>query len=233
MESSNKFSTSIKNLALDDRPREKLLYKGAAALSDSELLAILINTGTKNKSAIDLAREVLHLGSNNINELGKLSVEDFMAIGGIKEAKAITLAAAFELGRRRLSVNHLQKTQVSSSKAVFDYIRDQLKDLSHEVFGVVFLNRANKINRFEQISSGGISATVADPRIIFRRALELKSASIILCHNHPSGNLSPSRQDEELTKKLKNAGQLLDIHVLDHLIVSDSGYYSFADNGLL
>lgn len=233
MESSNKLSTPIKNMALDDRPREKLLYKGAAALSDSELLAIFINTGIKNRTAIDLAKDILQLGSNNLNELGKLSVEDFMSIPGIKEAKAITLAAAFELGRRRLSTSQLQKARIASSAEVYDYIRSQLQDLSHEVFGVIFLNRANKILRFEQVSSGGISATIADPRIIFRRALELKSSGIILCHNHPSGNLNPSKQDEDLTKKLKAAGALLDIGVLDHLIFSDSGYYSFADNGLL
>ncbi|HXS58497.1 MAG TPA: DNA repair protein RadC [Hanamia sp.] len=233
MESSNKSSTSIKNWAVDDRPREKLAAKGRESLSDSELLAILINTGSGKSSAVDLAKEVLKLGGNNLDELGKLSLKDLMSVKGIGEAKAITLVAALELGRRRQSVFPLNKTQVRSSKELAEYLKTALKDYEHEVFAVVFMNRANKINHFQVLSSGGISHTIVDPRIIFKRALEVKATSIVLCHNHPSGNLRPSRQDEALTAKLKEAGTLLDINVVDHLIVSDEGYYSFADEGMI
>jgi DNA repair protein RadC len=233
MESSNKSSTSIKNWAIDDRPREKLASKGRESLSDSELLAILINTGSGKSSAVDLAKEVLRLGGNNLDELGKLSLKDMMSVKGIGEAKAITLVAALELGRRRQAGFPLNKTQVRSSKELADYLKTALKDYEHEVFAVVFMNRANKINHFQVLSSGGISHTIVDPRIIFKRALEVKATSIVLCHNHPSGNLRPSRQDEALTAKLKEAGTLLDINVVDHLIVSDEGYYSFADEGLI
>jgi DNA repair protein RadC len=233
MESSNKSSTSIKNWAVDDRPREKLAAKGRESLSDSELLAILINTGSGKSSAVDLAKEVLKLGGNNLDELGKLSLKDLMSVKGIGEAKAITLVAALELGRRRQSVFPMNKTQVRSSKELAEYLKTALKDYEHEVFAVVFMNRANKINHFQVLSSGGISHTIVDPRIIFKRALEVKATSIVLCHNHPSGNLRPSRQDEALTAKLKEAGTLLDINVVDHLIVSDEGYYSFADEGMI
>jgi DNA repair protein RadC len=233
MESSNKSSTSIKNWAIDDRPREKLASKGRESLSDSELLAILINTGSGKSSAVDLAKEVLKLGGNNLDELGKLSLKDMMSVKGIGEAKAITLVAALELGRRRQAGFPLNKTQVRSSKELADYLKTALKDYEHEVFAVVFMNRANKINHFQVLSSGGISHTIVDPRIIFKRALEVKATSIVLCHNHPSGNLRPSRQDEALTAKLKEAGTLLDINVVDHLIVSDEGYYSFADEGMI
>lgn len=233
MESSNKSSTSIKNWAIDDRPREKLAAKGRESLSDSELLAILINTGSGKSSAVDLAKDVLRLGENNLDELGKLSLRDMMTIKGIGEAKAITLAAALELGRRRQSAFPLNKVQTRSSKELAEFLKASLKDYEHEVFAVVFMNRANKINHFQVLSSGGISHTIVDPRIIFKRALEVKATSIVLCHNHPSGNLRPSRQDEALTAKLKDAGKLLDIQVVDHLIVSDEGYYSFADEGLI
>lgn len=233
MESSNKSSTSIKNWAIDDRPREKLAAKGRESLSDSELLAILINTGSGKSSAVDLAKDVLRLGENNLDELGKLSLRDMMTVKGIGEAKAITLAAALELGRRRQSAFPLNKVQTRSSKELAEFLKASLKDYEHEVFAVVFMNRANKINHFQVLSSGGISHTIVDPRIIFKRALEVKATSIVLCHNHPSGNLRPSRQDEALTAKLKDAGKLLDIQVVDHLIVSDEGYYSFADEGLI
>lgn len=233
MESINKSSTSIKNWAIDDRPREKLIAKGRESLSDSELLAILINTGSGKSSALDLAKGVLRLGENNLDELGKLSLNDMMSIKGIGEAKAITLIAALELGRRRQASFPLLKNQVRSSKELADFLKTSLKDYAHEVFAVVFLNKANKINHFEVLSSGGISHTIVDPRIIFKKALEVKATSLILCHNHPSGNLKPSRQDEELTAKLKSAGNLIDIKVVDHLIVSDEGYYSFADEGIM
>lgn len=233
MENINKTSTSIKNWAIDDRPREKLLKKGAAILSDSELLAILINNGNKEKSAVELAKDVLKLGGQNLNELGKLSLKDFQKIKGIGEAKAITIAAALELGRRRHATAALEKTVIKTSADIAQYMRTRIKDFGYEVFAVLFLNKANKINHFEIISRGGITGTVADPRIILRLALEHGATSIILCHNHPSGNLKPSRADEELTQKIKTAARYLDIAVMDHVIVSEDGYYSFADDGML
>ena len=233
MENVNKPSTSIKNWATDDRPREKLLTKGAAALSNSELLAILLNNGSKNKSAVELAKEILKLGHDNLNELGKLSLNDFKQIKGIGQAKSITIAAALELGRRRHASAALEKTVVKSSGDIARYLQASLKDYNYEVFAVVFLNRANKINHFEIMSKGGITGTVADPRVILKKALEEDATSIVLCHNHPSGNLQPSRADEELTKKIKEAAAYFDIKVIDHIIVSEEGFYSFADDGIL
>ncbi len=224
---------SIKNWAKDDRPREKLLSKSPMALSDSELLAILINNGTKNKSAVQLAREVMELGKNNLSQLGKLSLKELMKIKGIGEAKAITISAALELGRRRQAISSLEKPIVKDSREIANYLQAILRDHQHEVFAVVFLNRANKINHFEIISSGGIAGTVADPRIILKKALEEDAVSIILCHNHPSGSLKPSRADEQLTLKIKEAAKYFDINVLDHIIVSEEGYYSFADEGII
>ena len=233
MENINKPSTSIKNWAFDDRPREKLLTKGAAMLSDSELIAILINNGHKEKSAIELAKEILKLGGNNLNELGKVSLKELQKIKGIGEAKAITIAAALELGRRRHASLALEKTVIKTSVDIAQYLRAIIKDFSYEVFAVLFLNKANKINHFEIISRGGLTGTVADPRIIFKIALEQDATSIVLCHNHPSGNLRPSKADEELTQKIKTAAKYLDILVMDHIIVSEEGYFSFADGGLL
>jgi DNA repair protein RadC len=224
---------SIKQWAKDDRPREKLLSRGAENLSNSELLAILIHNGSKNKTAVDLGKEILKLGKDNLVELGKLSVKDLMKIKGIGEAKAITIAAALELGRRRQSSASLEKAIVTSSSDIANYLQTALKDYRHEVFAVIFLNRSNKVNHFQIVSEGGITGTVADPRIILKKALEQNAVSIILCHNHPSGSLRPSRADEELTTKIKEAARFLDIRVLDHIIVSDDGYYSFADEGLL
>ena len=233
MENVNKPSTSIKNWAIDDRPREKLLANGAASLSNSELLAILLNNGSKNKSAVELAREILKLGTDNLNELGKLSLNDFKQVKGIGEAKSIIIAAALELGRRRQASSSLEKKVVRSSRDIAQYLQATLKDYSYEVFAVIFLNRANKINHFEIISKGGITGTVADPRIILKKALEEDATSIVLCHNHPSGNLQPSRADEELTKKIKEAAAYFDIKIIDHIIVSEDGFYSFADEGIL
>lgn len=223
----------IKQWLQDDRPREKLLSKSAKALSDSELLAILIVNGTRQKSAVDLAREVLQLGKNNLNELAKLSVKELMKIKGIGEAKAIAVAAALELGRRRQTSGLLQKTIITNSTDVATYLQILLKDYRQEVFAVVFLNRANKINHFEIVSEGGITGTVADPRVILKKALEENAVSLILCHNHPSGNLKPSMADQELTLKIKEAAKYFDIKVMDHVIVSDEGYFSFADEGIL
>lgn len=233
MENINKPSTSIKSWALDDRPREKMLSKGATSLSDSELLAILINNGYREKSAVELAKEILREGNYNLNELGKLSLKDFQKVKGIGEAKAITIAAALELGRRRHAGSYLEKTVIRSSTDLAQYLRTSLKDYNYEVFAVVFLNKANKINHLEIVSRGGITGTVADPRIILKKALEEDATSIVLCHNHPSGNLRPSRADEDLTHKIKEAARYFDIMVMDHIIVSEEGYYSFADEGIL
>lgn len=224
---------SIKQWAKDDRPREKLLLNGAENLSNSELLAILIQNGNKQKTAVDLAKEILKLGKDNLNELGKISVKEFMKLKGIGEAKAICIVAALELGRRRQASVSLEKAVVRSSADIANYLQAKLKDFRHEVFAVLFLNQANKINHFEIVSEGGITGTIADPRIILKKALEEDAVCIILCHNHPSGSLKPSRLDEELTRKIKEAAAYLDIKVLDHIIVSEDGYYSFADEGLL
>ena len=224
---------SIKQWAKDDRPREKLLLNGAQNLSDSELLAILIQNGSREKSAVELAKDILKLSKDNLSELGKLSTKDLMKVKGIGEAKAVAISAALELGRRRQAVVPLQKKVVTSSFDIAEYVMAKLKDYRHEVFAVIFLNRANKINHFEVVSEGGITGTVADPRIILKKALEEEAVSIILCHNHPSGSLKPSRADEELTHKIRAAAKYFDIRVLDHMIVSDAGYFSFADEGLL
>jgi DNA repair protein RadC len=223
----------IKQWAKDDRPREKLLIRGAENLSNSELLAILIHNGTKEKTAVDLGKEVLKLGKDNLNELGKLTIKELMKIKGIGEAKAITIAAALELGRRRHASASLEKAVITTSTEIANYLRSALKDYRHEVFAVVFLNRANKVNHFEIISEGGITGTVADPRVILKKALEEDAVSIILSHNHPSGSLKPSRADEELTLKIKEAAKYFDIRVIDHIIVSEDGYYSFSDEGIL
>lgn len=224
---------SIKQWAKDDRPREKLLMKGPESLSDSELLAILITTGSGKKTALDLAKDVLKLGKNNLPELGKLSVKELTKIKGIGEAKAISIVAAMEIGRRRQALAYREKSIITSSGDVAAYLQTLLKDHRHEVFAVLFLNRANKINHFEIVSEGGMTGTVADPRIILKKALEEDAISLILCHNHPSGSLKPSKADEELTQKIKEAARFFDIKVLDHIIVSEDGYYSFADEGIL
>ncbi|HLX91519.1 MAG TPA: DNA repair protein RadC [Puia sp.] len=224
---------SIKHWAKDDRPREKLLSKNPMTLSDSELVAILIRTGTRKKSAVDLGKEVMNLGKNKLALVAKLSVRELMKVKGIGESKAVTIAAALELGRRRQAGQISDKTIVRNSGEIASYLQSLLRDHRHEVFLVVFLNRANKINHVEIISSGGITGTVADPRIILKKALDEDAVSLILCHNHPSGNLKPSKADEQLTAKIKEAARLFDINVLDHIIVSEEGYFSFADEGIL
>jgi DNA repair protein RadC len=225
---------SIKNWAVDDRPREKLLLKGNAALSNAELLAILINNGTKDQSAVDVSKALLKAVDNDLQKLGKMSVKEMLKlkIKGIGEAKAVSIAAALELGLRR-DVADKKPDVVIESRDVAEYLRAQHKFRKHEIFAVLYLNRANKIKHSEIISEGGITGTVADPRIILKKALENDAVSIILCHNHPSGSTRPSRADEELTKKIAEAAALIDIKVLDHIIVSEDGYYSFADEGLL
>lgn len=224
---------SIKHLSDDDQPRTKLIKKGMAALSNSELISILLNVGTKEKSVMELAQEILALSKGNLIELGKLSLYDFQKLKGIGESKATVLVAAIELGRRRYSSLPLEMVMVKSSSDVGLYLQTLLKDHNHEVFCVLFLNQANKIKHVEIISQGGITGTVADPRLILRKAVDHEATSLILSHNHPSGTLKPSRADEELTLKIKTAASYLDIKVLDHIIVSENGYYSFADEGIL
>ena len=223
----------ILSWAKDERPREKLRNKGVDMLSDAELLAILLHHGTRDKTAVDLGRELMFRSKQNLGELGRLSLRELMKIKGIGEAKAITLMAALELGRRRHAMESLDKPVISGSSSVARYLQALFCDHDHEVFAVLFLNRANKVNHFEIISSGGMSGTVADPRMILRKALEEKAVSIILCHNHPSGSLKPSHADKELTNKIREAARFFDISVLDHIIVSNEGYFSFADEGIL
>ncbi len=224
---------TIKHWAKDDRPREKLIELGADKLSNSELLAILIHNGTTKKSALDLAREILRLGNDNLNELGKLSLANLMTVKGIGEAKAVTIAAALELGRRRQGGNLVQKNAASSPDEIARFLQEKFKDLTREVFAVLYLNHALKIVGFEVVSEGGITGTVADARVILRKALEKGAVKIVLCHNHPSGNLKPSHADQVLTDKIKQAAELVDIKVIDHIIVSDEGFYSFAEEGLI
>jgi DNA repair protein RadC len=224
---------SIKKWAKDDQPREKLRTRGARYLTDSELLAILIRNGARKRTAVDLAKDLLHLGRNDLAVLGRLSVRELMKVSGVGEAKAITISAALEIGRRRQSLSLQDKMTVRSSREIASYIQSLLCELQNEVFGVVFLNQANRVLHYEVISSGGITGTVADPRVIFKKALAEDAVALILFHNHPSGNLQPSRADEELTLKIVQAAKLFDIRILDHLIVSNQGYFSFADEGLL
>jgi DNA repair protein RadC len=233
MKNINKPSIPIKDWPADDRPREKMMLKGPSSLSNSELIAILINNGNKERSAVSIAMDVLKLGKDNLGELGKLSINDLKKIKGIGEAKAISIAAALELGRRRLSLSSPEKMVIKSSKEIAEYLKLTLQDHNHEVFAIIFLNRANKIKHFEIISRGGITGTVADPRIILKKAIEAEATSIVLSHNHPSGNLKPSRADEEITQKIKQAAEFFDIRVLDHIIVSEEGYFSFADEGMI
>ena len=224
----------IKSWNIDDRPREKMLMKGVESLSNSELLAILINNGTKHKTAVDISKELMASVNNDLQKLGKLGVKEILQlkIKGIGEAKAITLAAAMELGIRR-NAEENRKFVVTHSSDVANYLRAKLQHKQHEVFIAVYMNRSNKIQHHEVISTGGITGTIADPRIILKRALEHDATSIILCHNHPSGSLKPSKADEALTWKIKEAARYFDISILDHIIVSEEGYYSFADEGLL
>jgi len=219
--------------AEEDRPREKLLLKGKAALSDAELIGILLGSGTVSLSAVDLARQILASVDNNLNSLAKLSVKDLEKFKGIGEAKAITIVAALELGRRRKASELPQRQTITSSKDVFDLMHAHLLDLPHEEFWIILLNRANVVMKKVQISVGGVAGTVADPKLIFKTALENLASSIILVHNHPSGNLKPSQADKDLTHKLKEAGRYLEIPVLDHLIITEKSYLSFADEGIL
>ncbi|GAB2696758.1 DNA repair protein RadC [Hymenobacter frigidus] len=223
----------IKSWAEEDRPREKLQAKGRAALSDAELVAILLGSGTVKLSAVDVAKLMLQGVNNDLNALARESVKQLCRHPGIGEAKAIAVVAALELGRRRKEVDAASRTTITCSRDIYNLIRPNLMDLPHEEFWVILLNRANVVMRKTAISRGGVAGTVADPKMIFKEALEQLASSIILVHNHPSGNRSPSAADIQLTKKLKEAGNFLDLPILDHLIYSDQGYYSFADEGML
>lgn len=226
-------SFSIKNWNEDDRPREKLLNKGRIVLSDAELVAILIGSGSREESAVALCKRILACVDNNLNELGKLSVKQLTQFKGIGEAKAVTIAAALELGRRRKESELLNRVKIMNSSSVFDLMQPIIGDLPHEEFWIIYLNNSNKIIQKVQLSKGGITGTLVDSRLVFKHALELGATSIILVHNHPSGVLKPSDADEQLTRKLKSGGLSLDIKVLDHIIVTEKMYLSFADEGLL
>lgn len=225
---------SIKEWALEDRPREKLLAKGLTSLSDAELIAILIGSGSSKESAVDLSKKILKDHQNNLNSLGKSTVEELVKrYHGVGEAKAVTIVAAMELGRRRSLQESLQMPAIKGSDDVFRLMNPILGDLPHEEFWVLMLNRANKVLLRYNVSKGGLTGTVIDVRLIIKKALECYAASIILSHNHPSGNVQPSEADRQITKKIAEAGKLMDIPVLDHVIVTENGYFSFADAGIL
>ncbi|HOY30611.1 MAG TPA: DNA repair protein RadC [Bacteroidales bacterium] len=224
---------NIKQWAEDDRPREKLIAKGKSALSDAELLAILLRSGSTKETAVDLSKRLLSEVSHNLLELSKLSLTELTKLYGIGEAKALSIIAALELGKRCRVSEVAQKEKISGSRDVFEYLQSNLADNQYEEFWILLLNRANKIIKKASISEGGIAGTVADPKKIFKTALENNATSIILCHNHPSGNIRPSEADIKLTKKLKDAGALMDISVLDHVIIGDNTYFSFADENLM
>ncbi len=224
---------NIKSWAEEDRPREKLLLKGRNSLSDAELIAILIRSGNKKETAVQLSKKILSSIGNDLNKLGKLSVNDLMKFNGMGEAKAISIIAALELGRRRKNTEVEKKKAITTSNDAFDFMSNELSDLPHEEFWVVYLNRKNEVIKKENISKGGINGTVADIKIIFKYAIENLASALILFHNHPSGGLKPSKADMLLTKKIKDTGELMDTPVLDHIIIGEKNYYSFADKGTL
>ncbi|WP_369996483.1 DNA repair protein RadC [Winogradskyella sp.] len=231
--SENSNSFSIKNWSQDDQPREKLRDKGKAVLSDAELVAILIGSGSREESAVDLCKRILASVDHNLNALGKLSLQQLMEFKGIGEAKAITIAAAMELGRRRRLEDAVRLDKIDSSRSVFDVMQPILGELPHEEFWILYLNNSNKVVQKNQLSKGGITGTLVDVRLVLKTALEVGATALILCHNHPSGTLKPSQADKDITQKLKAAAQSLDIKVLDHLIVTEKAYFSFADEGIL
>lgn len=223
--------TNIKSWAEEDRPREKLLHKGHHALSDAELLAILLGSGTKNCSAVDLARRILSIANNNLNQLGRITLERLTQINGIGEAKAITVLSALELGRRRQQTDALQVKTISGSRQAYELLAPCISDLQHEEFWIIFLNRKNVVIKYQCITKGGFAGTIVDTRQIFQLAIQEHASSIILAHNHPGGTLYPSNLDINITTNLVKAGEILNIIVSDHLIITNSGYYSFADKG--
>lgn len=228
-----KSERAIKNLAEADRPREKMLSKGQEILSDSELVAILIQSGNNQKSAVDLAREILQLGNGNLARLSKLTVADFKRVKGIGEAKAVSVVAALELGRRRQMAEGLELSEVSNSKTAAAILIPLMNDLPQEKFCLLCLNASNKLLHYEFVSSGGITGTIVDPKLIFKIAIQYLASKVIIAHNHPSGNLKPSASDKAVTEKILNGTRTLDLHLMDHLIIADHKYFSFADEGLL
>jgi DNA repair protein RadC len=226
-------NTSLKSWAEEDRPREKMMLKGKSVLSDAELLAIILGSGTKNCSALDLSRILLSEKANDLSQLSKMSLTELCKIKGLGPAKAVSVLAAFELGKRRQDTERTEKPKISSSTMVYKHMMPFLLDLQHEEFWVIMLNRANEVIRTERISSGGMSGTVADGKMIFRAAIERSAHGLVLVHNHPSGQLKPSENDRTLTQKMVEFGKYIDLPVLDHLIFADNGYFSFADEGML
>jgi DNA repair protein RadC len=224
---------SIKSWAEEDRPREKLSGQGRRALTDAELIAILIGSGSRTESAVELSKRILHHYDNDLNKLGKAGISELCKFKGIGEAKAISIIAALEIGRRRGDTEVKVLDEVKSSRDGYNIMRRHLMDLNHEEFWIMLIGRSSKVIAKELVSKGGLSGTVADPKIIYHMALQHQASAIIMVHNHPSGNLKPSREDLVLTKKIADAGRMLDINVLDHLIITDSGYFSFGDEGLL
>ena len=224
----------IKTWATDDKPREKMLLKGRQSLSDSELLAILIGSGIKGMSAVELGKKILSDYNNNLHELGKAEIKDYIRkYKGIGEAKAIQIVAALELGRRRQNAVPLERAVIKSSKDAYNYLYPFMADLPHEEFWILLCNHSNKVIDRQVIGRGGLSSVIVDTKLIIRHALDHLASAIVLCHNHPSGNLTPSNEDIKLTQRVKEAAKLLDIRVLDHIIIGDMEYYSFADEGVL
>lgn len=229
----NSTSFSIKHWSDDDKPREKLVHKGKSILSNAELIAILIGSGSRDESAVELSKRILASVNNNLNDLGKLSVKQLTQFKGIGEAKAVTIVAALEIGRRRRGEGEEKIVSITNSKSVFELLQPNLGELEHEEFWIIFLNNSNKILHTTQLSKGGITGTLVDVRLVMKQALELGAIGIILAHNHPSGTLKPSIADKEITQKLMTAAQMLDIKVLDHVIITQKGYFSFADEQIL
>ncbi|MDG1913337.1 MAG: DNA repair protein RadC [Crocinitomix sp.] len=224
---------SLKNLPADDRPREKLMEHGRKSLSNAEIVGILIGSGTREKSAVQLSRDILHTVDNSLDRLARLTVHDLMKFKGIGQAKAVSIAAALELGRRKGKANEKISQSIRKSRDIYKHVKDRFEDLGHEEFYAVLLNRSNKVQAIERISVGGISGTSVDGKVIFKKAIEQSASGVVLCHNHPSGNLNPSRADIELTKKLVNFGRMIEMPILDHLIITDKDYFSFADQSIL
>jgi len=233
MEEKKNNAFTIKNRSEEDRPREKLLQKGKATLSDAELIAILIGSGSRNESAVSLSQRILASAENNLNTLGKLTIKQLMEFKGIGEAKAITIAAAMELGRRHRTGEALQMKKITSSASVFELMQPIIGELPHEEFWILYLNNSNKVIQKAQLSKGGITGTVVDVRLVLKNALSVGATAIILAHNHPSGTIKASEADKILTQKLKTGASSIDIKVLDHIIVTEKSYFSFADEGLL
>ncbi|WP_245917662.1 RadC family protein [Aureitalea marina] len=228
-----RFSIPLRGWKDEDRPREKFLLKGAAALSDAELLAVLIGSGTRDRSAVTIGRQLLNKAENQLNSLARFSLEDLCNFKGIGQVKAVKIAAALELGRRRQQEPARQRTSIQSSKHVFELLHAVLGDLPHEEFWCIYLNNANRVMCYDQLSKGGITGTMVDIRLVYRQAIRISAVAIILAHNHPSGTLKPSESDIRLTRKLVEAGKHLDVQVLDHLIITEKAYFSFADEQLL